>query len=119
MGIKLSKVRVSDNYDLREDKITVNFIQIKKNPNSNVTPEQLNVLFGLNIPKYSKLGDDEFPYLFCVHMTIDIQNIIKEYRYVIGSNVTYRVDKNKFNSQHKTNINYFANDYGRYELVKI
>ncbi len=121
MGISSSKIdcETDDGVLADNDLVNVNFIQLKRGIGCNVTPEQLNILLGLNVPKYSYLGDDEFPYLFCVHITTDIQNIIREYRYVIGSNITYKVDKNKFNSQHKTSINYFVSDFEKYELVKI
>lgn len=120
MGVSSSKIDAETNdYMSDTNLINVNFIQLKKGIGSNVTPEQLNILLGLNVPKYSKLENDEFPYLFCLNVTTNIQNIIREYRYVIGTNVMCQVDRNKFNAQHKTCINYFADEFGKYELLKI
>ena len=118
MGITTSKTNTTDNYNLvKEEKITVNFIQIVKKHNTNVSPEQLNMLLGLNVPKYSVLEGTEYPYLFCVSTHVDINNILREYGYDIGYCTKQKVFKNEFNAYHKAICSYSGNDY--YKLVHI
>ena len=118
MGIVSGKTGVIDNNNLiTEDKITVNFIQIYKKPNCNITPEQLNMLLGLNVPKYSVIEGTDYPYLFCVTSITDINTIVRNYGYEIGFSTKQKVFKNEFNSYHKAICNYSGNDY--YKLVHI
>jgi hypothetical protein len=82
------------------DIITVKFIQISKKTDCKVTPDQLNMVLGLNIPKYSILEGSIFPYLFCVNTIIDINNILKEYGYEIGYSQKQKILKYQFNNNH-------------------
>ena len=119
MGVYGSKIENSNNYNLLEDdKITVNFVQIKKNSNSiyNVSLEQLNVLLGLNIPKYSIINKFEYPYLFCINSSININNIFREYGYEVGLITKQKVYKNEFNAHYKAIYSYDGENY--YKLVR-
>lgn len=112
MGIRISKIDITDNYNLiKEEKIYVNFIQIAKNENCNVSLEQLNVLLGLNIPKYSTLDGTSYPYLFCVSSVVDISKILKEYGYEIGFSSKLKVFKNEFNAQHRATCSFRYKDW--------
>jgi len=111
MGIIASKIDTIDNYDLiKEEKIYVNFIQIAKNEECNTSLEQLNMLLGLNIPKYSVLDGTSYPYLFCVCSVVDINKILKEYGYKIGFLTKQKVLKNEFNSYHIATCSYSGNE---------
>jgi hypothetical protein len=112
MGITASKIDTTDNYDsIKEEKITVNFIQVAKIQESNVSLEQLNMLLGLNIPKYSILDGASYPYLFCVSTVLDINKILKEYGYEIGFSIKQKVFKNEFNFYHRATFSYSNNNY--------
>ena len=118
MGVTLSKLKITDCYNIVEtDKITVNFIQLKKKNYCNVSPEQLNMLLGLSVPKFSILEKSNYPYLFCVDSIVDIDKIATEYGYEIGFTTKIKVLKNNFNEYHKATCYYF--DGGCYELVRI
>ena len=128
MGIYSSKINTEDNSSkintednstkINNDLINVNFIQLKQKPGCTVTPEQLNMLLGMNVPKYSILRETEYPYLFCVCDTIEIEEIVREYGYKIGVIIKQKVNKNEFNSNHITwCIYYSGNDI--YKLVSI
>ena len=80
--------------------ITVKFIHVSKSKDCKITPEQLNMLLGLNIPKYSILEGTKFPYLFCVNTIININRILNEYGYELGHSGTQKILKNKFNKNH-------------------
>jgi hypothetical protein len=116
MGISSSKIDCKTNDVLeKNDLVNVNFIQLKKGIGCNVLPEQLNVLLGLNVPKFSELEGTEYPYLFCVSSVTDINKIIKEYRYVIGFETKQKVLRDEFNHNHRTACSYSGNEY--YKLV--
>lgn len=118
MGIINSKTKPTDDYNLfEEDKITVNFIQVARKPNSNVTPDQLNMLLGLNVPKYSILDRTSFPYLFCVSPHVDINSILRDYGYDIGFSTKQQVFKNEFTAYHRAVCSYIGNDYYRLEHI--
>lgn len=118
MGINISKQQLSDNYNLYEDnEITVNFIQIRMGKKCKVTLEQLNMLLGLNIPKYSILNNTDYPYLFCVGYVVDINKIMTEYGYDVGFSTKQKVFKNEFNAYHKAICSYNVNEY--YKLVHV
>jgi hypothetical protein len=117
-GIISSKINTTDNYNIiEEDKITVNFIQIAKKQGCNITPDQLNMLLGLGVPKYSILEGSEYPYLFCVSIIVDINAILQDYGYEIGFSTKQKVFKNEFNAYHIAVCSYSGNDY--YGLVHI
>lgn len=102
MGITASKINATDDNNLvEEEKITVNFVEVKKKQGSNVTPEQLNLLLGLDVPKYSILEGNIFPYLFCVSLYVDIESILRDYGYEIGNSTKQKVFRNEFNSNHR------------------
>ena len=113
MGLSSSKVNVSDRYNLIEDnKITVHFVQLRKINNTQITPEQLNILFGLNMPKYSILEGTSYPYLYCVSSLIDINTIANDYGYEVGFLTKQTIHKDQFNAYHKvtclySNANYY------------
>lgn len=118
MGVSFGKTNVTDNYNLiQDDKITVNFIQLAKTQECNVTPEQLNMLLGLNVPKYSILEGTEYPYLFCVSTIVDINNIVKDYGYEIGFSTKQKVLKSEFNAYYKAVCCYSG--YECYKLVHV
>ncbi len=118
MGISESKPHHIDNYNLYEDnKITVNFIQIRKAKNCDITLEQLNILLGLNTPKYSILKNTNYPYLFCVGNLVDINKIIEEYGYEVGYSTKQKVFTNEYNSYHKAICSYDVKEY--YKLVHV
>jgi hypothetical protein len=118
MGIITSKIDTTDNFDLiKEEIIIVNFIQIRKNQECNVSLEQLNMLLGLNVPKYSVLEGTCYPYLFCVNSIVDINKILKEYGYEIGYLTKQKVFKNKFNSDHRATCSYSGNDHYKLECI--
>jgi hypothetical protein len=118
MGIITSKKSTTDSYNLiEEDKITVNFIQVSKKSNCNVTPDQLNMLLGLNVPKYSILEGTSFPYLFCVTTIVDINSIFRDYGYEVGFSTKQKVFKNEFNAYHIATCSYNGNDYYKLEHI--
>jgi hypothetical protein len=118
MGIISSKTNISDNYNLvEEDKITVNFIQIAKKQGCNITPDQLNMLLGLDVPKYSILEGTSYPYLFCVSTIVDINTILRDYGYEIGFSTKQKIFKNEFNAYHRAVCSYSGNDC--YKLVHV
>ncbi len=102
---------------IEENEIVVNFIQLQKKKNCNVTPDQLNMLLGLEIPKYSILENSNYPYVFCVGLLTNIGKIVREYGYEIGLSTKLMVLKKKFNYDHMA-ICFFSNG-GCYELVRI
>ena len=118
MGIISSKTDITDCYNLiEEDKINVNFIQLQKKPNCTITLEQLNVLLGLNMPKYSILENTNYPYLFCVDSIFNINEIVAEYGYEIGFSTKQKVLKNDFNSYNRAICTY--SNYEYYKLVHV
>ncbi len=118
MGIIASKIDTTDNYNLiKEEKITVNFIQIRKNQECNVSLEQLNMLLGLNVPKYSVLDGISYPYLFCVSSVVDISKILKEYGYDIGFSTKQQVLKNEFNAYHRAVCSYSYKEHYKLEHI--
>lgn len=119
MGTRTSKIKISDvNQSYEDDKIEVNFVQLKKKQNCNVTPERLNILFGINIPKYSFNGDLFYPYLFCVSKFININKIIFECGYDGCIPFEKKVFKREFNDYYKTKYE-SVDGYDYYELVLI
>lgn len=120
MGQSQTKTDNNSDYSnaLKDDMITVNFIQLKKYPTSTISPEQLNMLLGLSIPRYSIVEGTEYPYLFCVGNQIGIEEIIKSYGYEIGYRTRQKVYKNEFNAFHKTCFAYGGTDYYKLELVR-
>jgi hypothetical protein len=118
MGNSSSKTQMNDICDsIEENKITVNFIQLQKMTNCNVIPEQLNILLGLNIPKYSVLDGTNFPYLFCVGTMLDINDIIRNYGYEIGFTTKQKVLKNEYNAKYQAICSYRGYDFYRLELI--
>ena len=118
MGNSSSKTHMTDICNLiEEDKINVNFIQLQKKSNCNIMPEQLNILLGLNVPKYSIMDGTTFPYLFCVGTIIDIDNIIKNYGYEIGFITKQKVFRNEFNANYQAICSYSGYDYYRLKLI--
>lgn len=119
MGTSTSKINTTDYNNLvKEEKITVNFICIGKKQESNISLEQLNILLGLNIPKYSILeGTSSYPYLFCVSSDVDINKILKEYGYEIGYLTKQKVFKNEFNSYHRASCSYYGNELYKLEYI--
>lgn len=112
MGTITSKNDTMDNYNLiKEEKIYVNFIQIAKNEKCNVSLEQLNILLGLNIPKYSILEETSYPYLFCVCSVVDISKILEEYGYEIGFSTKLQVLKNEFNANYRATCSFTYKDW--------
>jgi hypothetical protein len=99
------------------DTITVKFIHVSKNKHCKITPEQLNMLLGLNIPKYSILEGTKFPYLFCVNTIININSILNEYGYEVGHSGTQKIFKSQFNKHHVACVCNNGSDC--YELEKI
>lgn len=102
MGILNSKT-----VSMKEEEpiMKVKFIRIAKNENCNVTPDELHMLLGLNIPQYSIIHekDTDFPYLFCVNTFVDIDSILRDYGYEIGFSVIQNVRQNQFNDKHTAN----------------
>ena len=120
MGINQSTNTNSiDNYESFEEKfINICFVQLKQLSTSNVKPEQLNVLLGLNVPKYSILEGTEYKYLFCVSSTVNIYDIARSYGYEIGYSTKQKINKIKFNSYHQAICTYSVNDYYKLVLLK-
>ena len=117
MGLSLSSSEINpeiQNNLTKDDLVFVNFVQLKQSEDCVVNPEQLNLLLGLNVPKYSKLEATTYPYLFCICSLVDIDKIDMEYKYEIGISALQRVSKKKFNSNHRAIISY--KDYNDYEL---
>jgi hypothetical protein len=118
MGSLLSKINTDDNYKLYpDDIINVNFIQLQISSNSVVNPDQLNVLLGLNIPKYSLLEGTKYPYLFCIGFVENFEKIIKDYGYEIGFSTKQKVYRAEFNNSHRATCSYHGDQY--YKLVLI
>jgi hypothetical protein len=118
MGIINSIISRNDNNNLI-DKSTINvsFIHIAKNSNCNVTVDELNNLLGLYIPKYSILEGTNFPYLFCVNIFVDINNILKEYGYDIGFCKKQKVLKKQYNANHRAIMSYDNNECYKLEYI--
>lgn len=118
MGATTSKVEVSDKYNLIQDeKITVHFVQLRKINNTQITPEQLNILFGLNLPKYSILEGTFYPFLYCVSSLIDVTTIANDYGYEVGYLTKQTIHKDQFNAYHKATCLYSNADYYRLERI--
>lgn len=104
MGIIGSK-QSNDNYNLyNESIIDVLFCQLNKTNEFSVSPEQLNALLGLNIPKYAIFEGTQFPYVFCVSSLTDINNISKEYGYEVGYITKQSIFKHEFSASHKVSM---------------
>jgi len=100
MGTSTSKI--NDNYNLyNEEMVDVYFCQLRQLPESTTTPQQLNALLGLNIPKYSAFEDTFYPYVFCISVLIDIHKIAQEYGYKIGFISKHKVLKSEFNANYE------------------
>ena len=122
MGLSASssKINIEDNNNfIKDDLVNVNFIQLKQLSNCVVTPDQLNLLLGLSVPKYSVLEGTEYPYLFCVSGLVDINTIVKEYKYQIGFSTIQKVFRNEFNSSHRATIAYNYNEPEYYKLEPV
>ena len=120
LSVSSSKINIEDNNNFTVgDLINVNFIKLRQLPNCVVTPDQLNLLLGLTVPKYSVLEETEYPYLFCVSGLVDIHTIVKEYKYQIGFSTIQKVFRNEFNSSHRATIGYNYNELVYYKLEPI
>jgi hypothetical protein len=121
MGLNQSKSDNNNNDDyniLNDNMVLVNFIQLKRLPGSVVEPEQLNMLLGLNIPRYSIVVNTEYPYLFCVGNINGLENIIAGYGYQIGFIQKQKIYKQEYNSNHITVFTYSANDYYKLKIIR-
>lgn len=117
MGVIQSTINEEEKNNLNDELIDVNFVQIKKTVNNNISAEQLNMLLGLNVPRYSILVGTEYKYLYCVSSIVDINNIVRTYGYDVGFSKIQKVFKNEFNSYHRPIITYGENEY--FKLVHI
>lgn len=118
MGLTSSKINIESEYKLYQDNmINVNFIQIKETTKSTVNPEQLNVLLGLDTPKYSILEKTEYPYLYCIGFGENYDKIIRDYGYEIGFSTKQKVYRAEFNSFHRAICSYAGNEYYKLELI--
>ena len=119
MGIITSKQpKIHDQYHLYdEEMINVYFVKMSQLPSCSITPEQFNVILGLNIPKYFAFEIDDnkpYPYIYCIPVLMDINKIADEYGYRIGFISKQKVFKSEFNANHEVRICYD----GSYKLVK-
>lgn len=118
MGIKFSSNDNIDDFNKTSNEfINVNFVQLRKNSKCIVTPEQFNLLLGLNVPKFSILQETSYPYLFCVSGMIDIDRICFEYGFDIGHKYQQKIYKNEYNCYHYTMLDY-NNHLEPYKLIK-
>jgi hypothetical protein len=84
-----------------EPTINVLFVQVKPKSGCKISPEQFNLILGLNTPNYTTLEGTPYYYVFCVHDSTDINTIANEYGYEIGYIDKDKVLKSTFNSNHK------------------
>jgi hypothetical protein len=119
MGLNQSKSDNNDDFNILNDNmVLVNFIQLKRLPTSTVSPEQLNMLLGLNTPRYSIVENTEYPYLFCVGNINGLENIIAGYGYQIGFIQKQKIYKQEYNSNHITVFTYSGNDYYKLKITR-
>lgn len=121
MGISSSILNMNnsqDNYKLYydEEKINVLFVHLAQLPGCNASPEQLNMLLGLNLPKYAIFNGTEYPYVFCVSPLIDIEKISREYGYIVGYSSKIEVFRYEFNSNYRVKASFLQNKYYRLTL---
>lgn len=118
MGITFSgNDNINDLNKMSNELINVNFVQLRKNSKCNVTPEQFNLLLGLNVPKFSILPETLYPYLFCVSVLVDIEKICFEYGFDIGHKYLQKIYKNEYNCYHYAILDY-NNHLEPYKLIK-
>jgi hypothetical protein len=114
MGTKFSKsINDADNYTKMDENdclMEVKFIQLKTTEKCKVSPDQLNLLLGSKIPRYSIVDRTEYSYLYCVKDMSLASKIINENGYEIGFNAKQKIYKTEFNEGYKTgfdsNFNY-------------